>query len=117
MEDIAFDDIARLKAKISDTFGGWSDPIEVTQDMINRFAELTGDHQWIHVDVERAKRESPFKAHDRARLPDAEPAPRHAQQGGVEDRRATATPPTTAPTSCASCRRCPRARRSTRTGG
>ena len=29
--------------------------------MINKFAELTGDHQWIHVDVERAKRESPFK--------------------------------------------------------
>jgi hypothetical protein len=28
--------------------------------MIDRFAELTGDHQWIHVDVERAKRESPF---------------------------------------------------------
>ncbi len=60
MEDIPFDDIARLKSKISDTFGDWSDPIEVTQDMINRFAELTGDHQWIHVDVERAKRESPF---------------------------------------------------------
>lgn len=36
---------------------GWR---EVTQDMINRFAELTGDHQWIHVDVERAKAESPF---------------------------------------------------------
>ena len=33
---------------------------EVTQEMINRFAELTGDHQWIHVDVERAQRESPF---------------------------------------------------------
>jgi acyl dehydratase len=32
----------------------------VTQDEINRFAEITGDHQWIHVDVERAKRESPF---------------------------------------------------------
>src|SRR5262249_4998082 len=60
VEDIAFDDIARLKSKISDAFGGWSDPVEVTQDMINRFAELTGDHQWIHVDVERAKRESPF---------------------------------------------------------
>src|SRR5206468_6924068 len=29
--------------------------------MINRFAELTGDHQWIHVDVERARRESPFR--------------------------------------------------------
>ena len=60
MEDIRFDDIAALKSKISDTFGDWSDPLEVTQDMINRFAELTGDHQWIHVDVERAKRESPF---------------------------------------------------------
>jgi acyl dehydratase len=33
---------------------------EVTQDMVNRFAELTGDNQWIHVDVERAKVESPF---------------------------------------------------------
>ncbi|HEY2436423.1 MAG TPA: MaoC family dehydratase [Solirubrobacteraceae bacterium] len=33
---------------------------EVTQDMVNRFAELTGDGQWIHVDVERAQRESPF---------------------------------------------------------
>jgi len=33
---------------------------EVTQEMVNRFAELTGDGQWIHVDVERAKTESPF---------------------------------------------------------
>ncbi len=33
----------------------------VTQDDINAFAELSGDHQWIHVDVERAKTESPFK--------------------------------------------------------
>jgi acyl dehydratase len=33
---------------------------EVTQEMVNRFADLTGDHQWIHVDVERAKVESPF---------------------------------------------------------
>jgi acyl dehydratase len=61
VEDIRFDDLAGLKGKISDTFGEWSDPLEVTQDMINRFAELTGDHQWIHVDVERAKRESPFR--------------------------------------------------------
>ena len=60
MEDIRFDDIEALRAKISDAFGDWSEPIEVTQEMINRFAELTGDHQWIHVDVERAKRESPF---------------------------------------------------------
>jgi acyl dehydratase len=33
---------------------------EVTQDDINAFADLTGDHQWIHTDVERAKKESPF---------------------------------------------------------
>src|SRR5499433_1999657 len=61
MEEIRFDDIAKLKTKISDAHGGWSEPVEVTQDMINRFADLTGDHQWIHVDVERATRESPFK--------------------------------------------------------
>ena len=60
MEEIRFDDIAGLQAKVSDQFGAWSDPIDVTQDMIDRFAELTGDHQWIHVDVERAKKESPF---------------------------------------------------------
>jgi acyl dehydratase len=33
---------------------------EVTQEMIDTFAGLTGDHQWIHVDVERAEAESPF---------------------------------------------------------
>lgn len=39
---------------------GVSEWIVVTQDMINHFAETTGDRQWIHVDVERARRESPF---------------------------------------------------------
>ena len=39
---------------------GISDWINVTQDMIDRFADVTGDHQWIHVDPERAKRETPF---------------------------------------------------------
>jgi len=34
----------------------------ITQDMINAFAGLTDDRQWIHVDVERARRESPFAA-------------------------------------------------------
>ena len=38
---------------------GASDWLEVTQDLIDRFAEVTGDHQWIHVDLERAKREMP----------------------------------------------------------
>lgn len=31
----------------------------ITQSMIDKFAEATGDHQWIHVDVDRAKREMP----------------------------------------------------------
>jgi acyl dehydratase len=39
---------------------GVSDWLPVTQDMIDRFADVTGDHQWIHVDPERAKRETPF---------------------------------------------------------
>jgi acyl dehydratase len=39
---------------------GPSDWREVTQEDIDAFAELTGDHQWIHTDVERAKTESPF---------------------------------------------------------
>lgn len=37
-----------------------SDWFEVTQERIQQFADATGDHQWIHLDVERAKRESPF---------------------------------------------------------
>jgi acyl dehydratase len=36
---------------------GVSDWLEITQDRINRFADATGDHQWIHVDVERATKE------------------------------------------------------------
>ena len=38
---------------------GVSDWVEITQDRINKFADATGDHQWIHVDVERAKKELP----------------------------------------------------------
>jgi acyl dehydratase len=33
---------------------------EITQDVIDRFADVSGDHQWIHVDVERARRESRY---------------------------------------------------------
>jgi hypothetical protein len=59
-EAIQFDDLDAINAQASDEFGPWGDPIEVTQDMIQAFADLTGDHQWIHVDVERTKKESPF---------------------------------------------------------
>ena len=41
---------------------GVSDWLEIDQQRINYFADVTGDHQWIHVDVERAKNESPYGA-------------------------------------------------------
>ena len=37
-----------------------SDWLTISQERVNQFAEATGDHQWIHIDVERAKKESPF---------------------------------------------------------
>jgi acyl dehydratase len=40
---------------------GVSDYITITQEQINLFADATLDHQWIHVDAERAKTESPYK--------------------------------------------------------
>jgi acyl dehydratase len=51
--------IDELKALVGETIGpsGWR---EVTQAEIDKFAEVSGDHQWIHVDVERAKADSPF---------------------------------------------------------
>jgi len=41
---------------------GVSDWLAIDQQRVNAFADVTGDHQWIHVDVERAKSESPYKA-------------------------------------------------------
>jgi acyl dehydratase len=41
---------------------GVSSWVTVDQSRINQFAECSGDHQWIHVDVERAKRESPYRS-------------------------------------------------------
>jgi acyl dehydratase len=40
---------------------GCSDYLKITQDQINLFADATIDHQWIHIDPERAEKESPFK--------------------------------------------------------
>lgn len=39
---------------------GVSDPLQITQERINQFADATIDHQWIHVDVEKAKTDSPY---------------------------------------------------------
>ncbi len=60
MAEVRFDDIDAINALASDEFGEWGESIEVSQQMINDFAELTGDRQWIHIDVERSLKESPF---------------------------------------------------------
>ena len=60
MKQLRFDDIEGLNAAASEEFGDWGPPTKVTQEMVDAFADLTGDHQWIHSDVERAKRDSPF---------------------------------------------------------
>ena len=41
---------------------GVSEWVTIDQQRVNDFADVTGDHQWIHVDVERAKAESPYGA-------------------------------------------------------
>jgi acyl dehydratase len=40
---------------------GMTDWLTITQDLIQQFADVTGDRQWIHVDQERARRDSPFR--------------------------------------------------------
>ena len=50
--------IAELKTLVGEHLG-YSPYVEITQEQVNTFAEATGDHQWIHVDVEKAK-EGPF---------------------------------------------------------
>jgi acyl dehydratase len=55
MKTVAFDDVAGLAGQEI----GASDWIAIDQDRIDKFAGATGDHQWIHVDVERAKKEMP----------------------------------------------------------
>jgi acyl dehydratase len=52
-------DIAALRALVGQDLGV-SDWVLVSQERIDEFAHATGDDQWIHVDVERAKHESPF---------------------------------------------------------
>jgi acyl dehydratase len=51
---ITVDGIAEIK-ELTGRDLGRSDWLEITQDRVDRFADATGDHQWIHVDPERAK--------------------------------------------------------------
>ena len=53
MEPVEMNDLPKLVGEEV----GVSDWLEISQDRVNKFADATGDHQWIHVDVERATRE------------------------------------------------------------
>lgn len=55
MKTVAFDELASLAGQEI----GVSEWLQIDQDRINTFADATGDHQWIHIDVERAKKEMP----------------------------------------------------------
>src|SRR5208282_6922313 len=55
MKTVSFDELPKLAGQDM----GTSDWVLIDQDRVNKFADATGDHQWIHVDVERAKKEMP----------------------------------------------------------
>jgi len=55
VKTVSFEDLPTLVGQEV----GVSDWVEIDQARINTFADATGDHQWIHVDVERAKKEMP----------------------------------------------------------
>ncbi len=53
MKSVAFEDLGSLVGQEV----GVSDWVQIDQDRVNQFADATGDHQWIHVDVEKATKE------------------------------------------------------------
>ena len=57
---IEIDDIAQLRAQVGRELAV-SDWLTMTQERIRQFADVTDDHQWIHLDQDRAARESPYK--------------------------------------------------------
>lgn len=61
MEALHFKDLTEFKGMVGKELP-YSDWLTVTQEMINDFANATLDKQWVHVDEERAAKESPFKS-------------------------------------------------------
>lgn len=60
VRQIALSDTAALQSLVSDTFSAWSNQVIVDQELIDAFAQLSGDDYWIHTDPERARKQSPF---------------------------------------------------------
>ena len=51
---VSVTDTEGMQGLVSEEFSDWTEPMEITQEMVNTFADVTDDHQWIHVDIERA---------------------------------------------------------------
>ena len=62
MTDINYKDAAALNALVTETFGDWSNTVLVDQDMINQYAQLSGDKMWLHRRRSAVRQESPFGA-------------------------------------------------------
>ena len=61
MREIRYDDLDALQKMVSAEFGDWGKDLEITQQLIDEFAGISGDQQWLHVEVGRA-RQGPFGA-------------------------------------------------------
>src|SRR5436190_17629577 len=59
MEPVSVEGIEELRELVGRELGP-TDWVEITQEDVDKFADVSRDHQWIHVDRERAGRESPF---------------------------------------------------------
>lgn len=60
MTAIHFKDQEALNTLVSEEFSDWSTKVLVDQELINKFADVSDDTMWMHVDVERCAKESPF---------------------------------------------------------
>jgi acyl dehydratase/uncharacterized OB-fold protein len=58
--EIHYKDVAQLRSLVDAGFTDWSNSVRVDQELVNSFADLSGDDYWIHTDPERARNESPF---------------------------------------------------------
>jgi len=54
MAKLIIKSVADLKGLVGNHLG-YSDYLTISQEQVNKFADATGDHQWIHIDIERAK--------------------------------------------------------------
>lgn len=59
-ETIDYRDSNALSVLVSEEFSDWSPALRIDQEMIDHYAKLSGDRMWMHVDVERCSKQSPF---------------------------------------------------------